>query len=255
MLSKLIWVYGLYFKMKELIFDHEVVVEQTLSYLFAAKNILNSIPRSFDIVFLPRSHHLYTGVLQAASYWALQNKNKFILIFEWNNDDKILIYNKSIWPFLWKKRKFDKSLERLKNKFDFLEFCDFWKESIYSQLPYLRMFLDIKNLINIYIWSKVKKQDFINFILEFDIESDFNLAFISDINVENQNNELLLIKDKKNWLEKLNDSFFHKNIVLKMFCELIKFNSMNLKIFSQTDSVLMAWDRNKAIVYLSAGAK
>lgn len=241
--------------MKEFIFDHEVVVEQTLSYLFGAKSVLKNIPRDFDIVFLPKSHHLYTGVLQAAAYWALKNKDKIILVFEWNDDNKILIYNKPIWPFLWKKRKFDKSLKDLKDKFDFLEFCDVWKEDIYWQLPYLRMFWDIKNLLNIYVWSKVKKQDFVNLIWEFDIKSDFNLAFVSDINGENQNNELLLIKDQKTWLEKINNVYIYKNIVLNMFCELTKLNAMDLKIFSHTDSVLLTGDKNKTIVYLSAGAK
>jgi hypothetical protein len=54
--------------MKEFKFDHEVVVEQTLSYLFGARSILNNIPRDFDVVFSPQSHHLYSGILQAASY-------------------------------------------------------------------------------------------------------------------------------------------------------------------------------------------
>jgi len=240
--------------MKEFVVDHEVVVEYTLSYFFWAKNILKNIPRLFDVAFLPSGYHLYTGILQSASYWALKNKNKIILIFEWENNNGISIYNKNIWPFLGKVRNFDKNLKKLENKFDFLTMDDYWIEKINTQLNYIRMLFDIKQIIPVFVWTKVDKKNFIKFIWEFDIKSDFNLVFVSDINLIKKN-EKIVIKDKTTWYEKINYRFVSDNIVFNMFSAYIKNSLMDVKILAQTDSYQVSWDYNNLAVYLSAVAK
>lgn len=240
--------------MKEFVVDHEVVMEHTLSYLFWAKDIVKNIPRVFDVAFLPAGYHFYTGILQAASYRWLKNKNKVILVFQWKSDDKIILYNKSIWPFLGKIREFDKKLKLLENKFDFIEISDYGIENINSQLNYLRILYDVKQIIPIFIWSKVNKKDFIKFIWEFDIKSDFNLIFVSDINIINKD-EKVLINDKNKWTEKLNYSFVSDNIVFNMFSAYVKTKLLDVKILAQTDSYQVSWNHKDLVVYLSAVAK
>jgi hypothetical protein len=240
--------------MKEFVVDYEVVMEHTLSYLFWAKNIVKNISRDFDVAFLPAGYHFYTGILQAASYRWLANKNKIILIFEWKSDDKIIIYNQNIWPFLGKKWDFDKKLKSLENKFDFIEMSEYWIEMIHSQLNYLRILFDTKQIIPIFVWSKVNKKNFIKLIWEFDIKSDFNLVFVSDINLLNKD-EKVLINDKKKWTEKLNYSFVSDNIVFNMFSAYVKTKLLDVKILAQTDSYQVSWDYKDLAVYLSAIAK
>ncbi len=240
--------------MKEFVIDYEVVMEHTLSYLFWAKNIVKNVSRDFDVAFLPAGYHFYTGILQAASYRWLANKNKIILIFEWKSDDKIIIYNQNIWPFLGKKWDFDKKLKSLESKFDFIEMCEYWIEMIHSQLNYLRILFNTKQIIPIFVWSKVNKKNFIKLIWEFDIKSDFNLVFVSDINLLNKD-EKVLINDKKKWTEKLNYSFVSDNIVFNMFSAYVKTKLLDVKILAQTDSYQVSWDYKDLAVYLSAVAK
>lgn len=240
--------------MKEFVVDHEVVMEHTLSYLFWAKDIVKNISRVFDVAFLPAGYHFYTGILQAASYRWLKNKNKVILVFQWESNHKITLYNKSIWPFLGRIRDFDKKLKLLENKFDFVEISNYGIENINSQLNYLRILYDIKQIIPIFIWSKVNKKDFIKFIWEFDIKSNFNLIFVSDINIINKD-EKILINDKSKWTEKLNYSFVSDNIVFNMFSAYVKTKLLDVKILAQTDSYQVSWNHKDLVVYLSAVAK
>lgn len=240
--------------MKEFVVDHEVVMEHTLSYLFWAKSIVKNISRVFDVAFLPAGYHFYTGILQAASYRWLKNKKKIILVFEWKSDDKIMLYNRSIWPFLGKKWDFDKKLKILENKFNFIEMCEYGIENINSQLNYLRILFDTKQIIPMFVWSKVSKIKFIKFIWEFDIKSDFNLVFVSDINLVNKD-EKILINDKKEWTEQLNYSFVSDNVVFNMFSAYVKAKLLDVKILAQTDSYQVSWDYKDLAVYLSAVAK
>jgi len=240
--------------MKEFVVDHEVVMEHTLSYLFWAKDIVKDISRVFDVAFLPAGYHFYTGILQAASYRWLKNKNNVILIFEWKSDDKIILYNKSIWPFLGKTWNFDKKLEWLKNKFNFIEVWEYGIEKINTQLNYLRILFNTKQIIPIFIWSKIKKNNFIKFIWEFDIKLDFNLIFVSDINLINKD-ETVLINDKKQWITKLNYNFVSDNIVFNMFSAYVKNRLLDVKILAQTDSYKVSWNHKDLAVYLSAVAK
>jgi len=240
--------------MKEFVVDHEVVMEHTLSYLFWAKDIVKNIPRVFDVAFLPAWYHFYTGILQAASYRWLKNKNKIILIFEWKSDDKILIYNKNIWPFLGKTWDFDKQLKSLESKFSFVKMWNYGLDEINYQLNYLRILFDTQNIISVFVWSKVNKKDFIKLMWDFDIKSDFNLAFVSDINLTNKD-EKVLIKDKDKGKEKLNNRFVSDNVVFNMFSAYIKANLLDVKILAQTDSYQVSWNPQDMAVYLSAVAK
>lgn len=240
--------------MKEFVVDHEVVMEHTLSYLFWAKNIVKNISRNFDVAFLPAGYHFYTGILQASSYRGLKNKNKIILIFEWGKDNKIMLYNKDIWPFLGKTWGFDKKLKSLENKFDFVVLDEYWIDNINTQLNYIRILFNTQQIIPIFIWSKVNKKDFVKFLWEFDIKSDFNLVFISDINLTNKD-EKVLINDKKKWTEKLNYRFVSDNIVFNMFSAYVKTKLLDVKILAQTDSYQVSWDYKDLAVYLSAIAK
>jgi hypothetical protein len=240
--------------MKEFVVDHEVVMEHTLSYLFWAKDIVKNIPRVFDVAFLPAWYHFYTGILQAASYRWLKNKNKIMLIFEWKTDDKILIYNKNIWPFLGKIWDFDKKLKNLESKFSFVKMWNYGIDEINYQLNYLRILFDTQNIIPLFVWSKVNKNDFVKFMWNFDIESDFNLAFVSDINLTNKD-EKILIKDKSRGKEKLNSRFVSDNVVFNMFSAYIKTNLLDVKILAQTDSYQVSWNPQDMAVYLSAVAK
>ena len=240
--------------MKEFVVDHEVVIEHTLSYFFGAKNIIKDTPRIFDVAFLPAGYHFYTGVLQSASYLCLKNKDKIILVFEWKDDNKVMIYNKSIWPFLGKIWNFDKKLKSLEKKFDFVEMAEYGIDNINYQLNYVRILFDTKTIIPIFIWSKVNKKDFVKLIWEFDIKSDFNLVFISDIKLT-KNNDKVLIKDKKKWIEKLNSRFVADNAVFNMFSSYVKMIWMNVKILAQTDSYQVSGDHKDLAVYLSAVAK
>lgn len=240
--------------MKEFVVDHEVVMEHTLSYLFGAKDLVKGISRVFDVAFLPSWYHFYTGILQAASYQWLKNKTKTILIFEWKEDDKISIYNKPIWPFLWKIWEFDKKIKTLEKEFDFIKFDEYWIENIYSQLNYLRILFDTQQIIALFVWSKLNKKKFITFMWTFDIASDFNLVFVSDINLVKKD-EKILLNDKKSWREKLNSRFVSENVVFNMFSAYIKTNIMDVKILAQTDSYQVSWNPKDFAVYLSALAK
>ncbi|MFZ2150493.1 MAG: hypothetical protein WAZ12_02340 [Candidatus Absconditicoccaceae bacterium] len=240
--------------MKEFVVDHEVVMEHTLSYLFGAKSIVKNISRVFDVAFLPAGYHFYTGILQAASYRGLKNKKKIILVFEGKSDDKIMLYNRSIGPFLGKKWDFDKKLKILENKFNFIEMCEYGIENINSQLNYLRILFDTKQIIPMFVGSKVSKIKFIKFIGEFDIKSDFNLVFVSDINLVNKD-EKILINDKKEGTEQLNYSFVSDNVVFNMFSAYVKAKLLDVKILAQTDSYQVSGDYKDLAVYLSAVAK
>ncbi len=240
--------------MKEFAVDHEVVMEHTLSYLFGAKDIVKGVSRDFDVAFLPSWYHFYTGILQAASYRWLKNKTKTILIFEWKDDDSIFIYDKPIWPFLWKTWELDKEIKKLLKKFDFVSFDTYWIESIYSQLNYLRILFNTEQIIPIFVWSKLNKKNFIKFISTFDIVSDFNLVFISDIHILGEE-EKILLKDKSTWKEKFNKHFVSDNIVFNMFSAYIKAKLMDVKVLAQTDSYQLSWNSQNFAVYLSALAK
>lgn len=232
--------------MKEIVVDHEVIIEQTLSYILAARTALKSTKRDFDIAFLPLWYHFYTWILQASAYSLLKNKKKIVLIFacEW---DKINVVNQNIWPFLWKIWKFDKNIKGNKSV-SFIDYQNSWFESIHSQLGFLRILFDIDSIIPIFVGNESNENDFFKFISKFDIKSDFNLVFCSDLFVNNTDKVLLAKK-------LINPDFVLKtkkeNNILNLFWTFVEKNWLKYCSLGYNDLYSLSGIKKDSLGYLS----
>lgn len=227
--------------MVEITIDHEVVVEQVLSYVLAARDSLKNNERDFDVTFLPIWPHFYTWILQASWYSLLRNKKNLLLFFpyEW---DKINIIKSKIWPFLWK-IWLNKILGTLEfgDKIKFIDNNNKLLEKINSQLWFIRILFNIENVVPVFVWKDCKKLDFLSFCLNFDIKSDFNFVFCSDVFVSE---EIYIFSST----EKINKTFLKKtkkeNFLLNLFFDFLDNSWMSHRIISYNSSLFKKNQKN-----------
>ena len=160
---------------------------------------LPKIKQRYGVAFLPKIHHLYSGVLKVAWYKRLKQKNRLFVISEWKSG--ISIFNSEI-IFMWQKWNFDNSIFGKFDKSLKLNKSDEWFQWMASELPYVRMLSDYDEIYFIEIWCRVKKDTVLDFLSE--LYPLWNIAFLSDLYSGLPFKECITLDEKTlNWKNKL----------------------------------------------------
>ncbi len=165
--------------------DYHMILQAITSYLVWAKDFFWKMKKKdFCIWLIPDGHHIYTGTLKALWYWLLKKNETLVLVWEWAVSNKITV----LWDFweLFMGRKRWKSIDVLNilensNMVDIVAHKFDW---IDSELPFLRIISDYKNVVFVEIWADVSKVKTINLLKK--IQEYANLLFVSDLNTDKE---------------------------------------------------------------------
>lgn len=158
--------------------DFEIITQTVCWYLCMAESLhyLPDWKKRYNIAFLPKIHHLYSGHLKIAGYKRLSHKKRLFVISEWVDDEWIVLYNESI-SFMWKKWNFDgwlfkKYAVKIQNSSDGFEFIE-------NELPYIRIIWDFDEIYFFRIWKNETIKNIYKFIAA--ISKLWNVIFLSDL--------------------------------------------------------------------------
>ncbi len=214
--------------------DYSLVLQAVVSYLVWAKNFFINKKNKYSVWLIPDGHHIYTGTLKATGYMLLKPSESLVLIWESPIDKKMYVYKKNIKNFMWKSWSKNKNLEKILKWFDIVEFVDKKFDRIDSELPFLNIISNYKNLLFIEIWEKIKKSELLDILDK--ISNHSNILFISDFHKDND-----IQKGKKLDKKILNLSFVEKDknlYLIDIFLNLAKKHKKTPEMLAYLNS----WD-------------
>ena len=181
--------------------DFDLVIESVSADVCNAQDswYLPKIKQRYSVAFLPKIHHLYSGVLKSAWYKRLKQKNRLFVISEWKAG--ISVFNSDIL-FMWQKWNFDDSIfDKLDDGIKINKLSE-WFQWIESELPYIRMLSEYDEIYFIEIWSRVKKDNVLKFLS--DLYSLWNIVLLSDLYSDLPYSKSITLDEKTlNWKNKM----------------------------------------------------
>ncbi|HKL43884.1 MAG TPA: hypothetical protein VJ892_01250 [Candidatus Absconditabacterales bacterium] len=184
--------------------DYSLILQAVSSYLVGAKDFFLGKKNNYSVGLIPDGHHIYTGTLKAAGYRLLKPNDTLVLVGESAIDNKLFVYSKNIKNFMGKDWNIDQEIEVKLKSYDFVEFTNKKFDRIDSELPFLNIISQYKNLVFIEIGENIEKNKLLNTL--FDIYKKSNIIFISDFHKDKSMEECKSL-DKKI----LNLNFVKKN--------------------------------------------
>lgn len=215
--------------------DYSFILQAIVSYVVWAQDFfLNIEKKDFSIWLIPDWHHIYTGTLKALWYKLLKKSDTLVLIWEWAINNRIsVLWN--LWEmFMGKKWWKNQSILNILETYDFVDIVAHKFDWVDSELPFIRIISDYKNIVFLEIWDALPKTKLINLLNK--ISKKANLLFISDFHTDKPMSICKKL-DKKI----LDLGFISKNqnlFILEMFLELAK----KVKKDPQNMGYLNTWD-------------
>lgn len=159
--------------------DYSLILQAISSYLVWAEDFFWNNKNEFSIWLIPDGHHIYTGTLKAAGYRLLKPNKTLVLIWEWAVNNKVCVLDKPVDLFMWKKWAVDEKVFSLLRWFDFIDVVQHKFDWIGSELPFVRVISDYKNIVFMEIGDKVSNVKLLNLLSK--IFENANIMFVSDL--------------------------------------------------------------------------
>ncbi len=165
--------------------DYHMILQAIASYLVWAKDFFWKVKKKdFSIWLIPDGHHIYTGTLKALWYSLLKNSETLVLIWEWAVSNRITVLC-NFWEFfMGKKRSKSHEVLNILEKSELVDVVAHKFDWIDSELPFLRIISDYKNLVFMEIWADISKVKTINLLKK--IQEHAHLLFVSDLNTDKE---------------------------------------------------------------------
>lgn len=188
--------------------DYSLVLQAIASYLVWAKDFFLDKKNKYSVGLIPDWHHIYTGTLKATWYRLLKQNDTLILIWESAIDKKLSVYSRKIENFMWNDWDLDQNISKILKAVDFVEFIDEKFDRVDSELPFLNVISQYKNLVFLEVWENIEKNKLLDLLSE--ISKQANILFISDFHRDREIEECKKL-DKKildlNFVKKNKDLF------------------------------------------------